>query len=139
RFGDPETQPLLALLDSSLFTLLRAAATGTLRNVEPPRFRAGAAVAVVMAADGYPVGPRQGDVIEGVDVAEAMEGVSVLHAGTAVDSDGRLVTAGGRVLAVTATGADVAEARDRAYAGVAAISIDGVQVRTDIAAKAAGG
>jgi phosphoribosylamine---glycine ligase len=137
RFGDPETQPLLALLDSSLSTLLYAAATGRLHDVESPRFRSGAAVAVVVAASGYPSSPRKGDPIGGVDVARSMEGVEVLHAGTARDADGRLVTAGGRVLAVTATGDDLAQARDRAYAGAAVIDIDGAQVRTDIAASAA--
>ena len=137
RFGDPETQPLLALLDSSLSTLLYAAATGRLHEVEPPRFRSDAAVAVVVAADGYPDAPRKGDPIAGVAVAEAMDGVEVVHAGTAYDADGRLVTAGGRVLAVTATAADLPQARERAYAGVAAIDIPGVQFRTDIAASAA--
>ncbi len=136
RFGDPETQPLLALLDSSLSTLLHASATGRLHEVEPPRFRPGAAVAVVVAADGYPSSPRKGDPIGGVDAADLMEGVSVLHAGTALDSDGQLVTAGGRVLAVTATGDDLVQARERAYAGVAVIDIDGAQIRTDIAAHA---
>jgi phosphoribosylamine---glycine ligase len=133
RFGDPETQPLLALLDSSPSTLLYAAATGRLHGAARPRFRDGAAVAVVVAADGYPERPRKGDPITGVGVAEAMDGVEVLHAGTA-RVDGRLVTAGGRVLAVTATGADLAQARERAYAGVAVIDLDGAQIRTDIAA-----
>jgi phosphoribosylamine---glycine ligase len=135
RFGDPETQPLLALLDSALSTLLYAAATGRLHDVAPPRFRPGAAVTVVVAADGYPERPREGDPIGGIDVAEAMEGVEVLQAGTAYDGAGDLVTAGGRVLAVTATGADLIQARERAYAGVAVIDIDGAQIRTDIAAQ----
>jgi phosphoribosylamine---glycine ligase len=135
RFGDPETQPLLALLDSALSTLLYAAATGRLHDVAPPRFRPGAAIAVVVAADGYPERPRKGDPIGGIDVAEAMEGVEVLHAGTAYDGAGELVTAGGRVLAVTATGADLVQARERAYAGVAVIDLDGAQIRTDIAAQ----
>jgi phosphoribosylamine--glycine ligase len=137
RFGDPETQPLLALFDSSLSTLLHAGATGRLHAVEPPRFRTGAAVGVVVAADGYPDAPRKGDPIVGVDDAEAIDGVEVIHAGTALDANGRLVTAGGRVLAVTATGSDLPQARERAYAGVAAIDIDGAQFRTDIAAAAA--
>ena len=136
RFGDPETQPLLALLDSSLSTLLHAAASGRLHEVQPPRFRSDAAVAVVVAADGYPDAPRKGDPITGIDVAEAMDGVEVVHAGTAYDADGQLVTAGGRVLAVTATGPDLPLARERAYAGVAAIDIPGAQFRTDIAATA---
>jgi phosphoribosylamine---glycine ligase len=135
RFGDPETQPLLALLDSSLSTLLHAAAAGRLHEIEPPRFHSGAAVAVVMAADGYPDAPRKGDPITGVDAAAAIDGVQVVHAGTARDADGRLVTAGGRVLAVTATGADLPTARDRAYAGAEAIEFDGAQFRADIASR----
>ena len=130
RFGDPETQPLLALLDSPLAALLLAAAEGRLSEVDPPRWKAGAAVAVVMASAGYPESSSKGDVITG---AEAVVGADVIHAGTAV-RDGSLVTAGGRVLAVTAVGADVADARARAYEGVAAISFDGAQWRTDIAA-----
>lgn len=130
RFGDPETQPLLALLDSSLATLLLAAAEGRLHEVDPPRWKPGAAVAVVMASAGYPESSSKGDVITGVDSGAPAD---VIHAGTAV-VDGNLVTAGGRVLAVTAVGTDVADARARAYDGVAAISFDGAQWRTDIAA-----
>jgi phosphoribosylamine--glycine ligase len=132
RFGDPETQPLLALLDSPLGTLLKAAADGTLHEVAPPRWKAGAAVAVVMASAGYPESSRSGDPITGVEDAEA-SGCDVLHAGTAL-ADGTLVTAGGRVLAVTAVGEDVADARARAYAGVATIDFPGAQWRSDIAA-----
>jgi phosphoribosylamine--glycine ligase len=134
RFGDPETQPLMALLDSPLGDLLKAAADGTLREVDPPRWRAGAAVAVVMASAGYPESSSKGDVIVGVEGAAADPQVDVIHAGTAT-RDGALVTAGGRVLAITAVGRDVAEARARAYAGVASISFDGAQWRTDIAAR----
>ncbi len=134
RFGDPETQPLLALLDSSLSTLLHASSIGRLHEVEPPRFRSGAAVAVVVAANGYPDAPRKGDPIVGVEAAEAMHGVEIVHAGTSIDAEGRLVTAGGRVLAVTATAPDLTQARERAYAGVDEIHIDGAQFRTDIAA-----
>ncbi|MGH3359673.1 MAG: phosphoribosylamine--glycine ligase [Nocardioidaceae bacterium] len=134
RFGDPETQSLLALLDSSLATLLHAAATGTLDTVGLPRWRSGSAVTVVVAADGYPDAPRKGDRIDGVADADAMDGVDVIHAGTAL-IDGTLVTNGGRVLSVTATGSDQASARRLAYEGVAAIRIDGAHHRTDIAAK----
>ena len=134
RFGDPETQPLLELLDTPLGGLLLAAAEGRLSQVEPLRWRDGAAVAVVVSAAGYPGTPRAGDPIIGVPEAAALDGVGVLQAGTALDEDGRLVTAGGRVLAVTGTGADVAEARRRAYDGVARIGIDGAHHRTDIAA-----
>jgi phosphoribosylamine--glycine ligase len=137
RFGDPETQPLLALLESPLGVVLKAAADGRLDEVGPLKWRDGAAVAVVVAAHDYPAAPRTGDPITGVDAAEALDGVDVIHAGTAV-RDGALVTAGGRVLAVTAVGADVAEARQRAYAGVARIQIDGSHHRTDIAALPVG-
>jgi phosphoribosylamine--glycine ligase len=133
RFGDPETQPLLQRLDSPLGALLKAAADGCLDEVEPPRWRGGAAVAVVMAADGYPGTPRTGDEITGVDEAQSLDGVDVVHAGTAT-RDGALVTAGGRVLAVTAVGDDVADARDRAYHGVRRISFAGAHHRGDIAA-----
>ncbi|MEI5674209.1 MULTISPECIES: phosphoribosylamine--glycine ligase [unclassified Nocardioides] len=132
RFGDPETQPLLALLDSPLSPLLLGAATGTLAEVPPPVWRAGSAVGVVMASKGYPESASKGDAIIGVDSAEALAGVHVIQAGTAV-VDGQLVTAGGRVLAVVGTGADVAAARDAAYAGVARIDFPGAQHRTDIA------
>ena len=133
RFGDPETQPLLALLDSPLAALLHAAATGGLADVEPPRWKDGAAVAVVMASAGYPESSSSGDVITGAGAAEALPGVHVIHAGTALAGDD-LVAAGGRVLAVVATGSSVADARTAAYDGVAAISFDGAQHRTDIAA-----
>jgi len=139
RFGDPETQALLALLDTPLSALLYGAATGTLADVGLPQWKTGAAVTVVMASAGYPATSRSGDVITGVDAANAIEGVDVIHAGTAIDGDGNLVTAGGRVLAVTAVGSDLAEARLRAYAGVDAIAFDGAQHRTDIALKAAEG
>ena len=133
RFGDPETQPLLALLESPLSPLLLRAATGELGEVDPPVFRQGSAVAVVLASAGYPESSSKGDVITGLDAAEAIEGVHVIHAGTARSGDD-LVTAGGRVLAVVGTGADVAAAREAAYAGVAEIAFDGAQHRTDIAA-----
>lgn len=134
RFGDPETQPLMALLRSPLGHLLRAAARGRLDEVAAPRWHDGASVAVVVAAKDYPDTPRTGDVIHGLMDAERIEGVDVIHAGTARGEDGALVTAGGRILAVTAVGADLAEARARAYQGVAAIRIDGSHHRTDIAA-----
>jgi phosphoribosylamine--glycine ligase len=133
RFGDPETQALLQRLASPLGTLLKAAADGRLGEVDPPRWGGGAAVTVVMASAGYPDTPRKGDAITGVDDAETVEGVDVIHAGTAL-RDGSLVTAGGRVLAVTAVGDDVADARTRAYDAVGRIHFDGAQHRTDIAA-----
>ncbi|QIK67699.1 phosphoribosylamine--glycine ligase [Nocardioides sp. HDW12B] len=133
RFGDPETQALLQRMDSPLGVLLLAAAEGRLHEVDPPTWRGGAAVTVVVAAAGYPESPRKGDVITGVAAADALEGVDVIHAGTATAGDD-LVTAGGRVLAVTAVGDSVADARARAYEGVDLIEIDGAHHRTDIAA-----
>ncbi|WP_344304095.1 phosphoribosylamine--glycine ligase [Nocardioides bigeumensis] len=138
RFGDPETQPLLMLLDSPLSPLLMGAATGTLASVPPPAWKSGAAVAVVMASAGYPASSSSGDVIVGTETLDRESDVAVLHAGTARDAAGRLVTAGGRVLAVTAVGTDVADARAKAYEGVATISFPGAQWRRDIAAPAAG-
>jgi phosphoribosylamine--glycine ligase len=134
RFGDPETQPLLALLNSPLGAVLKAAADGRLAEVPPLTWRPGAAVAVVVAAQNYPERPRTGDVIHGLQAAERDPRVEVVHAGTATDDEGHVVTAGGRVLAVTALGDDVADARSRAYAATATISIDGSHHRTDIAA-----
>jgi phosphoribosylamine--glycine ligase len=135
RFGDPETQPLLALLDSPLGVLLKAAADGRLLDGEPPRWKPGAAVAVVMASAGYPESSHRGDVITGSDEVDAEPDIDVLQAGTALEG-GRLVTAGGRVLAVTATGPDLARARSRAYQGVTTIGFEGAQWRHDIAALA---
>jgi phosphoribosylamine--glycine ligase len=138
RFGDPETQPILALLDSPLSPLLLGAATGRLADVPPPTWRTGAAVTVVMASKGYPETSSKGDVIVGTETLAHDPHVQVIHAGTAT-VDGHLVTAGGRVLAVTATGADIADARAQAYEGVAMISFPGAQWRRDIARDAAGG
>lgn len=134
RFGDPETQPLMALLDSPLGVLLRAAARGTLDQVAAPKWKDGAAVAVVVASKDYPATPRTGDMIHGLMDAERIDGVDVIHAGTARGEDGALVTSGGRILAVTAVGSDVADARARAYEAVEKIRIDGSHHRTDIAA-----
>jgi phosphoribosylamine--glycine ligase len=134
RFGDPETQPLMALLASPLGTVLLAAAEGRLDELGPLRWFDGAAVAVVVAAEDYPDRPRTGDPVDGLDAAGSQDGVDVIHAGTALDDEGRVVTSGGRVLAVTAVGADVADARAKAYAGIDAVSIRGSHHRTDIAA-----
>ena len=138
RFGDPETQPLMALLDSPLSPLLMGAATGTLASVPAPAWKPGAAVAVVMASAGYPESSSKGDVIRGLPDAEALEGVHVIHAGTAM-VERATVTAGGRVLAVVGTGGSLGEAREAAYDGVSCIEFEGAQHRTDIAAKAAAG
>jgi phosphoribosylamine---glycine ligase len=135
RFGDPETQSVLALLETPLAGLLYATAVGALGAEPPPRWRTGAAVTVVVASSGYPEAPRTGDEITGL---QEITGADVLHAGTAT-VDGRLVTAGGRVLAVTAVGETLAAARQTAYAEVAKIRIDDAHYRLDIAAKAASG
>jgi phosphoribosylamine--glycine ligase len=133
RFGDPETQPILALLDSPISPLLLGAANGDLSVLPPPSWKPGAAVTVVMASKGYPETSSRGDVIVGTETLARDPHVTVIHGGTAL-VDGHLVTAGGRVLAVTATGADVAEARAQAYEGVAMVSFPGAQWRRDIAA-----
>ncbi|WP_344330388.1 phosphoribosylamine--glycine ligase [Kitasatospora putterlickiae] len=138
RFGDPETQVVLARLRTPLAGVLHASATGTLDQLEPLRWDEGAAVTVVIAAEGYPAAPRTGDPIEGLAEAEAADGTAyVLHAGTKAAGDGRVLSAGGRVLSVTATGAGLAEARERAYRAVERISLAGGQHRGDIALKAA--
>jgi phosphoribosylamine--glycine ligase len=139
RFGDPETQVVLARLRTPLADLLHAAATGRLAELEPLRWADGAAVTVVVASEGYPESPRTGDPIEGLAEAESADGSTyVLHAGTRPAGDGETVlSAGGRVLSVTAVGADLTEARDRAYRGVSAIRLRGSHHRGDIAERAA--
>jgi phosphoribosylamine--glycine ligase len=169
RFGDPETQVVLARLRSPLGALLHAAAVGSLASLGPLEWSPDAAVTVVVAAKGYPESPRTGDPVEGLDVAadigpagavgpgpadhgpadpgpigtsglaagsggDAGAGSYVLHAGTRRDEAGRIVSYGGRVLSVVGTGDDVRTARDRAYAAVAGISLDGAHWRSDIAA-----
>ena len=133
RFGDPETQVVLPLLETPLAGLLLAAATGTLADVPPLRWRPGSAVTVVVAAPGYPEAPRTGDPVSGADA----EGV--LHAGTALTEEGLVVSSGGRVLAVTAVGADLAAARQTAYERVAGVRLAGAHWRTDIALAAVEG
>lgn len=139
RFGDPETQVVLARLQTPLASVLLHAAQGTL-DLEPPlRWRDDAAVTVVVASHNYPDTPRTGDSIEGLDEVAAKDAphAYVLHAGTRRDGDA-ILSAGGRVLSVTATGKDLTQARERAYKAVARIRLDGSQHRTDIARKAAG-
>ncbi|MFE4450602.1 phosphoribosylamine--glycine ligase [Streptomyces sp. NPDC056796] len=138
RFGDPETQVVLARLKTPLAGILLGSANGTLDLVPALNWRDDAAVTVVVASHNYPGTPRTGDPIEGLaDVVErdAPEAF-VLHAGTRQDGD-KVVSAGGRVLSVTATGKDLTQARERAYAAVGRIRLDGSQHRTDIARKAA--
>ncbi|MFJ4849134.1 MULTISPECIES: phosphoribosylamine--glycine ligase [unclassified Streptomyces] len=140
RFGDPETQVVLARLKTPLAGLLRAAAAGRLAAFPALRWSEGAAVTVVVASENYPGTPRTGDPITGLDeVAAEDEHAYVLHAGTKADADGRVVSAGGRVLSVTATGADLTKARERAYRAVARIGLKGSHHRSDIAEKAARG
>ncbi|GAB3192867.1 hypothetical protein GCM10027061_24150 [Nesterenkonia suensis] len=139
RFGDPETQAVLERLATPLGRLLLDCATGSLGADRTLDWRDGYAVDVVMAAENYPDSPRKGDAISGLDEAEALDGVAVLHAGTGRDEEGNLLTAGGRVLAVVGTGSTLAEAVERSYDGVSRISWRGAQHRTDIAAKALAG
>ncbi|AMM33987.1 Phosphoribosylamine--glycine ligase [Sinomonas atrocyanea] len=139
RFGDPETQAVLARLRTPLGGLLLAAATGQLGTAGDLRWAPEAAVAVVLASENYPGTPRTGDRIRGLKKAEKLEGVHVLHAGTALDADGKVISAGGRVLAVVALGEGLEQARERAYEGMALIRLEGGQYRRDIAAKAARG
>jgi phosphoribosylamine--glycine ligase len=134
RFGDPETQVVLARLVTPLGGLLYAAAVGKLDVAPPVRWRPEHALTVVVAAKGYPQSPRTGDVIKGI--ADVGEDAFVLHAGTALDKGGSLVSAGGRVLSVVATGADLAQARERAYRAVDLIKLKGSTHRTDIALAA---
>lgn len=135
RFGDPECQVLLSRLKSDLLPALQAACDGELGDFDL-RWSDRASVAVVMAARGYPEAPERGSSIEGLDEAAALPGVSVFHSGTATGADGRIVAAGGRVLTVCGTAADVRGARDAAYAGVDAIVWPEGFCRRDIGARA---
>jgi len=130
RFGDPECQVLMMRMESDLLELLHATAKGRLAEAEPPRMGGGAALTVVLAANGYPGTPEKGGEIGGIEAAEA-EGAKVFHAGTALEG-GELVANGGRVLNVTAIGGTVAEARARAYAAVDALSFPTGFCRRDI-------
>ncbi|MFE6807818.1 phosphoribosylamine--glycine ligase [Streptomyces sp. NPDC057681] len=138
RFGDPETQVVLARLKTPLAGVLLASANGTLADLPPLRWSDEAAVTVVVASHNYPETPRTGDPITGLADVAAQDAphAYVLHAGTKRDGDA-VVSAGGRVLSVTATGSDLTQARERAYAALSRIGLDGSQHRTDIAAKAA--
>ncbi|MDQ3762969.1 MAG: phosphoribosylamine--glycine ligase [Actinomycetota bacterium] len=130
RFGDPETQVLLALLRTPLAGLLMATATGALAQQPPLQWDPGAAVVVVVAAEGYPGTPRTGDVITGA------VGEGILHAGTRRRDDGAIVSAGGRVLSVVGTGVDLAAARELAYQRVEQVQLPGGHYRSDIGLKA---
>jgi len=139
RFGDPETQSVLARLQTPLAGLLLAAARGTLAQHPPLEWDERTAVTVVLAAAGYPGPPRTGDPIAGLEEALALDGVDVLHAGTTLGADGEFLTAGGRVLSVVGMGDGLAAARARVYAAVEHIDWADAQVRSDIALRAARG
>ena len=135
RFGDPETQPLVMQMASDWVPLLDGAARGALERAAPPESR-GCAVCVVMASEGYPRAGATGRPIRGLDTVSGDPDVVVFHAGTRREADGTFVTAGGRVLGVTARGDSVSDARARAYAAVARLDFAGRQFRSDIAANA---
>ncbi len=135
RFGDPETQVVLARLKTPLASVLLASATGRMASLAPLQWRKGSAVTVVVAAKGYPESPVTGDVISGLEEAGEVAGVSILHAGTKITDDG-IASNGGRVLSVTAYGESLHEARERAYAAIDLISLEGSHHRRDIALAA---
>lgn len=131
RFGDPETQSILVRLETDLVEICEAMLEGRLSEIDI-KWRPGSSATVVLAAEGYPQSPKKGDVIKGVDAAEGNEAVTIFHAGTSVSDQGNLVTAGGRVLGVTAVGDSLNEALERSYRTVSMISWDGMQYRRDI-------
>jgi phosphoribosylamine--glycine ligase len=135
RFGDPEAQVVLPRLQGDLAELLVQAADG--RLVDEPKFADDACVEISLASAGYPASKTTGDLIEGIEEARAVDGVTVFCAGVSNDDDGRLVTGGGRVLNVVGTGPDLASARATAYAGAACITWPGIHYRSDIAEQAA--
>ncbi|NAZ76361.1 phosphoribosylamine--glycine ligase [Kineococcus sp. T13] len=140
RFGDPETQVVLARLATPLGVVLDACARGTLAAQPPLRWREDAAVTVVLAAPGYPQQPRTGGLLHGLEEAEAVPGAAVLHAGTAPAPDATgTVSSGGRVLSVVGTGPDLAAARGVAYDALERIGLEGGHFRRDIAERAAAG
>jgi phosphoribosylamine--glycine ligase len=136
RFGDPETQVVLARLNSSLSELLIAAATGKLSSLPELDWKSDSAVTVVMAAEGYPDSPKTGAIISGIAETEKL-GLTVFHAGTKSNESGEILVNGGRVLSVTATGSDLSDARHQIYSGIERIEFDGEHHRSDIALKAA--
>jgi phosphoribosylamine--glycine ligase len=136
RFGDPETQPVLARLDSDLIDVLDSILDGTLEKTRIS-WKPQSAVCVVLASGGYPGSYEKGREIKGLDRAAKRPGVMVFHAGTTL-KNGKIVTDGGRVLGVTGVGSGVAEAIKTAYAGVGDISFDGMHYRKDIGARAVG-
>ena len=131
RFGDPECQAVLSLLDSDLLDIFQACRAGTLDQLDI-RWKDGAACCLVLASGGYPVAYQSGYPITGIDRAEQLDQVKVFHAGTALDAEGRLVTKGGRVLGVTAVAGDLEQAIDRAYLAAKEITFERMHFRTDI-------
>ena len=136
RFGDPETQVVVSQLRTPLGQLLRAAALGDLGSIGDLEWEPGFAVTVVIAAQGYPESPQTGGLISGLEEAGRQVGVSVFHAGTRLQDEG-IAASGGRVLSVTAHGANLVEAREKAYAAVDLITLEGSHHRRDIAESAA--
>jgi phosphoribosylamine--glycine ligase len=134
RFGDPEAELIAVRMKSDIVPVLQATLAGRLEEITIEWLKA-RSVCAVLAAGGYPEKPESGRPISGIDAAAALDGVEVFHAGTAV-KDGRFVTAGGRVLTVTAVGATFGQARDRCYAAASAIQFEGRQLRNDIAKDA---
>ena len=135
RFGDPETQPIMSRLDSDLVDLIEAALQRKLDSASA-QWNPQTAVGVVLAAQNYPDTSKKGDIIHGIDAANAIG--KVFHAGTAVNERGEVITNGGRVLCVVGLGDDVAAAKQQAYRALAEIEFDGMQYRADIADKAMG-
>lgn len=131
RFGDPETQAILVRLETDLVEICEAMLTGKLSEISV-KWRGGSSACVILAAEGYPAKPRTGDVISGLDAAAAIEGIRVFHAGTRLNEDGEIVTAGGRVIGVTAVGVDLDSAIAEAYTATRKISWQGMQYRRDI-------
>jgi phosphoribosylamine--glycine ligase len=131
RFGDPETQSILVRLDSDMIKISESILDGSLNDIDI-KWKGGSSACVILASAGYPQNARTGDVIEGIDGAAGMDGVTIFHAATARLVTGQFVTSGGRVLGVTATGDNINGALDRAYAAVAKIHWSGMQFRRDI-------
>jgi phosphoribosylamine--glycine ligase len=131
RFGDPETQAILVNLETDLVDICEGIIDGSLDRMII-NWKEGSSACVILAAENYPGSPRKGDLIEGLELAEKHENVEVFHAGTALDENGRFVTAGGRVLAVTAVASNLSNSLHRAYKAVNEISWPGMQYRSDI-------
>jgi phosphoribosylamine--glycine ligase len=137
RFGDPETQTVLRRLDSDILDIFEAAVNGTLDNVQPV-WSSDSVTTVIIASGGYPGTFETGKVITGIDAADEVEGVRVFHSGTRLGPDGKVVSAGGRVLAVTARAESLDQSRLRAYEAVEKISFEGAFYRKDIGVKGLG-